>query len=158
MRVHYDWRGTHTYIEQNPSGSEVHFTTLPRFPYTTYVYVKGTNTCGSSLEYSEFLRVKDCGGGLPPAPAIVISPNPASSEITVNIENKISTDTLINSETSFKIENSDILIFDIFGIPVFKGKMYNKSIRLNVSNWQKGLYLIKISDGKQAIERTFLVE
>jgi len=156
--VHYEWRNIDGYICQDPACSEVHFTTLPILPYFTNVYVKATNTCGSSIEYSELLTVKDCGGGLPPLPAIVISPNPASSEIIVNVEYGIPTDSITNSNTSFKIENSEISIFNIYGKPVFKGKMYNKKKRLSVSNWQKGLYVIKINDGKQTIKGTFLVK
>ncbi|MBQ4819597.1 M57 family metalloprotease [Aquimarina sp. MMG016] len=67
--VHYEWRGGgHTYVDQNPKGTEVHFTTFPSFPYTTNVFVKATNACGSSIEYSEVISVQDCGGDGGPTP------------------------------------------------------------------------------------------
>jgi len=75
-QVHYNWRNTHIYRDQNSSGSEVHFQTLTRIYYTTYVRVKGTNECGSSQEYSELLSVENCnGGGIEP---LQVSINPAN--------------------------------------------------------------------------------
>ncbi len=47
--VHYNWRNTHTYIDQNPSGSEVQFQTINGpLGYTTPVYVSTSNICGTS--------------------------------------------------------------------------------------------------------------
>ncbi len=67
--AHYNWRGGgHTYVDQNPKGTEVHFTTFSAFPYTTNVFVKATNACGSSFEYAELINVIDCGGGPGPLP------------------------------------------------------------------------------------------
>lgn len=64
--AHYYWRNTHTYIDQNANGSQVSFYTLGPLGYTTNVYVKGTNACGSSSEYYELLTVRNCTA-IPPA-------------------------------------------------------------------------------------------
>ncbi|WP_051477653.1 M12 family metallopeptidase [Aquimarina pacifica] len=61
--VHYEWRGgSHSFVDQNPEGTEVHFRTYTRFPYTSNIFVKATNDCGSSSEYYEVISVVNCGG------------------------------------------------------------------------------------------------
>jgi hypothetical protein len=154
--VHYEWRGTHTYIDQNPLGSEVHFKTLDRFPYTTYVYVKGTNTCGSSSEYSELLTVEDCGGGTPAALAI-INPNPANDEIEVTIVLEPVVEQL-SEEFSQGDNLYDVAIYDNFGMPVYMDKVKGDNFKINTSNLKKGLYIISIKNKGNVITSTFIIE
>ena len=155
--VHYEWRNTHTYMDQNSSASEVHFTTLPSFPYTTNVYVKGTNPCGSSLEYSELLSVKDCGGGgiIPvpysvEEPVLLVSPNPANDYIEAEID-----------VDNFEAGNNNkihIKLFNNMSIPVYTGNSDQKTFRINTSNLQYGLYLLQVIYKGEKYSKQVLIE
>ncbi len=158
--VHYEWRNTHTYIDQNPSGSEVHFTTLPSFPYTTNVYVKGTNSCGSSSEYSELLSVKDCGGGggggLIPVPysvegpVLLVSPNPANDYLEAEI-----VDDNFEQGSNNKIH---IKLFNNRSIPVYTGNSHQQTFRINTSNLPHGLYLLQVIYKGEKYSKQILIE
>lgn len=156
--VHYNWRNTHTYIDQNPSGSEVQFQTLNSpLGYTTTVYVSASNVCGTSAEFSKLLTVKKGSGGGAAAGA-KITPNPASSEVEIEIAEM---ETPKGENTNGAIVSDviyDILITDSEGNSKYKGKMKDKHLKLNVSGWKRGIYNVVISYGEITIFEKFIVE
>jgi hypothetical protein len=137
----YEWRGTYDYDCQYPACSEVHFTTISGpLPYGSYVRVKATNTCGSSAEYSEYLWVQDCGGGLPPLPAIVITPNPATGETLLSIETSPEeTGFDIDEEWGLEIYNSSQMLKEK------KTKLKGNEYRFNTSGWKDGVYMVRVN-------------
>jgi hypothetical protein len=91
----YEWRNISNFTYHSSDYKEVHFiTSSGPLPYGTYVYVKGTNSCGSSSEYSEYLWVDDCGGGVPAAASVVFTPNPTSGETVLSIKSGSEEETL----------------------------------------------------------------
>ncbi|MBN1925865.1 MAG: T9SS type A sorting domain-containing protein [Prolixibacteraceae bacterium] len=168
--MHYEWRGTHNYIDYNSSGSEVHFQTIDGpLPYGTYIYVKGTNVCGESAEYSKYLWVKDCGSNNIPA---VVRPNPASSEVEISILSK-SEESSITNDANFSVNESinnqskekpekdryTVLIVDLNGNPFYQKEIkIDKSIKINVSSWKEGIYYVIITSGENIGQTEFIIE
>jgi hypothetical protein len=156
--VHYNWRNTHTYIDQNSTGSEVHFQTIDGpLGYTTPVYVSASNTCGTSAELSKLLTVKKGSGGGAAAGA-KITPNPTSSEVEIEItEMEAPEGENTNSAIAADVDYN-VLIVDSDGITKYKGKIKDKHLKLNVSGWKRGVYNVLISNGQNTISEKFIVE
>lgn len=60
-----------------------------------------------------------------------IYPNPSSDNITIEFE---------------KVESQPIYIFNIIGNIIYQETINDKNINIDVSNWSKGIYLIKTKD------------
>lgn len=60
-----------------------------------------------------------------------VYPNPASNDVTIEFE---------------KIEQQSIYIFNIIGNMIYSETINDKNIKINVSNWSKGIYLVKTKD------------
>ena len=69
-----------------------------------------------------------------------ISPNPSHSEIKLNF-----------SQSS---RNASVEVFDILGKQVYSKTEYENPI--NISDWEKGIYLIKVSDRESAQTKKFI--
>jgi len=99
---------------------------------------------------------KGSGGGA--AAGAKITPNPASSEVEIEISGM---ETPEGENTVGSIETDviyDILITDSEGNSKYKGKMKDKHLMLNVSGWKRGIYNVVISDGEITICEKFIVE
>lgn len=106
-----------------------------------------TNNCGSSVSYYTFYT----GNISQPPPPLFISPNPAVSEVNITLgESIVNTE---NIDTEY-----DISIYNNYGKPVYKYKTKSKNTKVNVSGWQKGLYIVKISNNNQMSEDKFFVQ
>ena len=158
----YVWRNIDGYTCLSPTCSQVSFTTLPTLHYTTYVYVKATNICGSSMEYSELLSVKDCGGGVPASPAFVISPNPASSEITISPNQNlmlISGTAQTNDSIQSKITMiKSVKIMNNYGTVYLRRKFAKdtKTANINISGLKKGIYILIINGETKPESHNFI--
>lgn len=60
-----------------------------------------------------------------------ISPNPANNNFTINIP-------------SFN-ENVTVNVYDVLGKEVYNGKLNSMSSTINVSQWNSGIYLVRVS-------------
>lgn len=155
--LHYNWRNTHTYIDQNPSGSEVQFQTLNgNSGYTTSVYVSASNECGTSAEFSKLLSVNKCSGG--GSASAIITPNPASTEIEIIIIDEEKTDESSKSKSSNNSAKYNISILDIDGASAFKDKMESKNKKINISDWRNGIYNVIITSKDKTINSRFIIE
>ena len=68
---------------------------------------------------------------------ISIWPNPANSYVNINISGQNS--------------NNDISILDSKGLLVFKKTVSSNNVQLNISNFQQGLYFIRVNTGSNRI-------
>jgi len=162
--VHYEWSGgSHNYVDYSPDGSETHFTTLPTSAYSTNVSVVGVNDCGCSSDYTKLLTVKNCGGGgggLPPAPAVVISPNPSSDLIEVSLINdatSINTPLLATSKISDNTSYS-VSVVDTYGKKVYSKTKKGKKFTVSVSSLINGIYTVVVSDGVNSYQNKLVVK
>jgi hypothetical protein len=60
-----------------------------------------------------------------------ISPNPANTKFTISLPNFT--------------ENASVSVFDVLGKKVFSGKLNAMSTTINVSQWNSGIYLVRVS-------------
>lgn len=138
---------------------------------TNTIFVKTSTVEGSQIIYFDVsVRVgNNCGwssylwrsgyvtSGVGPA-MFSVYPNPANSEVTVSVSEANSLfETTVNNE-DFSITN--IKILDLYG-NIKKTKKYEagqKSITINVSDLQKGIYLIIINYGIKEESHKLLIE
>ncbi len=104
----------------------------------TYFRLKMSHTDGSFI-YSKVLSVvssKDL--------TVKVYPNPIHNELTIDI----------NSES----RKQQIDVFDVLGRTVFtqntEGGVSNANLlKINTLDWQKGIYFLKITDGKTVFQQ-----
>ena len=133
--------------------------------YQTDVYVKGitlgigkvsfytTNGCGTST--FDF-PVRVVSGGM-----LSIYPNPASSEISIEIENDTKVDDTLN-DISVSEQSTDteymVTIYDSSGVPVYTKIFSNNGIKINTSGLQKGIYYVTLMKGNEKYAGSFIIE
>jgi hypothetical protein len=69
-----------------------------------------------------------------------ISPNPSNSKIKLNLPTSVT--------------KASVQVFDILGKEIYSSAEYNSFI--NVSNWSKGIYLVKVSDSQSTQTKQFI--
>ncbi|MCF8359113.1 MAG: T9SS type A sorting domain-containing protein [Prolixibacteraceae bacterium] len=150
----YEWRNISNFTYHSSDYKEVHFTTSDGpLPYGTYVYVKGTNSCGSSSEYSEYLWVDDCGGGVPAVASIVFTPNPTSGETVLSIESG-SKEATLDETTEWDLEiYSETLVLKEKKTGL-KGNKYT----IQTSGWKEGLYIVRVKYGEEVLSGKLVVK
>lgn len=76
-----------------------------------------------------------------------IFPNPATTAITININQ------------SNNVNDHIVNIFDAFGKEIFSSKFppNELSLKVNVTNWEIGLYLVVVSSSKEMLSKTKLI-
>lgn len=107
-------------------------------PYTVQVRIRAKNTCGWS-DWSPYfsLTVQDCGGGW-----YMVSPNPATSEVTVTASNNKTTASAKNATIT------EVNIYDQTGTLKKQQKFGKvKKATVNTSNLPYGIYIIEIVNG-----------
>jgi hypothetical protein len=125
-------------------------------------YVKAVNTCGESGTYGEFGLTAPypyCDGAV--SPNLVISPNPASEELTVEVAD--STDTAnntagrgVNISTGLS-ENYQITLYNAQGMAVQRFSNNQRKLKLNVSTIEEGIYYLEVIYKDAVIRRRVVI-
>ena len=78
---------------------------------------------------------------------IVIYPNPGNDKLIINIESEKNT-------------NISLTIFDLQGREIFTDKInkYSNQYQLNISKFNKGIYIIQIKIGKEIINKKIVIK
>ncbi|MFD2916112.1 T9SS type A sorting domain-containing protein [Psychroserpens luteus] len=71
-----------------------------------------------------------------------ISPNPATSKLNINL-----------SQT---LDKATVTVYDVLGKKVYSKLLSNFSSTIDVSNWNSGVYLVRISTNKQTLTKRFV--
>lgn len=133
---YYNWNGSGPILQQTGMSNE--FDAYFACRATADVYCKVVNTCGTSTsntitQTGECIRTKE---------AYLISPNPASSTMTV------STVDASNGETSNNYNISEVKIYDQMGLLKKQAKYGNvKTAAVNISTLPTGIYMVEIISG-----------
>ena len=133
--------------------------------YRTDVFVKGI-TLGSGK--ISFYTTNGCGTSTFDFPVRVVSggmlsiyPNPASSEITIEIENDTKVDDTLN-DISVSEQSTDaeylVTIYDSSGVPVYTKIFSNNGIKINTSGLQKGIYYVTLMKSNEKYAGSFIIE
>ena len=120
--------------------------------------VKAINGYGASPEMEVYLTINTCIGGQfpidPPSLPVDLglSPNPASSEVSIEITN---TDT----QGSATVEPTyTVQIADMSGTPVYTGKQQSRKFNISTSSLPNGIYTVIVSDGENTAQGKLVVK
>jgi hypothetical protein len=123
-------------------------------------YVKAVNTCGESGTYGEFGLTSPypyCDGAV--SPNLVISPNPASEELTVEISDSTTTSNTagrgINLSDDLP-ESYQATLYNSQGMAIQQISDNQRNLKLNVSTIEEGIYYLEIIY-KEAVTRRRVV-
>ncbi len=89
-------------------------------------------TASTTLNRSNFK--KDLG--------FTIYPNPSKSRLNINVP---------NSDKDAKIE-----VYNILGSRVYQGAINTQNTSINVSQWNSGVYLVRVSNSEETISKRFV--
>lgn len=139
--------------------------TLPSSVSSVSITVRSANTCGTGVNWSFYLSKKSygCSGYY----SMTIYPNPASDNVTINIDEEISLITSSSDELG-TVELSDAQV----GEPItYTINIYNnqssllssirrsgKSFNVPLNNMRDGTYIIEVSDGKNSYRQPLIVK
>jgi hypothetical protein len=147
--AYYEWSGVSNIIESNWNASEIHFMTLTKLPYTTYVSATACNECGCSLPYTKLLSVNDCGGN-PPVP-VVIYPNPASDLLTIDLG--------VDDEHLFRATKTYLCNIKLWHERQGLVRTVESSERvtnISLQGLPKGMYIVHIQKEGEAVQKQML--
>ncbi len=90
-------------------------------------------------------------------------PNPASTEIDVSIIESSQDDIFIQSnstesKSSGSLPEFDLTVYNNYSIEIYNSKVFGKTIKINVSDWEKGLYHIIMMGKDKRYTGSFIVE
>jgi hypothetical protein len=110
------------------------------------VQVEAVNTCGISSKRSTTAIEPACGSGL------LISPNPASENIEVTID-----DSNLDSSLEPVNESYNVSITNLYGIPIYTSMQNKKKFIISVSNFQEGTYIISVKNGDKVFKEQLII-
>ena len=71
-----------------------------------------------------------------------ISPNPATSKLNINL--------------STNLDNANVTVYDVLGKKVYSAQMNSLSSSIDVSKWNTGVYLVRVSTNTQTLTKRFV--
>jgi hypothetical protein len=125
-----------------PFGTENEYTNIEFYNPSSTIYtitVSGTNSCGTTpTPFSVYTQSIQCSGG-----NIVLTPNPASSSVTVTINpasNDSTQSTIASNSYVVKIINNSGTLF-------YTNTETSNPITIPVGNLSNGLYIVQVTNG-----------
>ncbi len=121
------------------------------------VELRATNTCGTTDWQRMYTNTTNCY-------YLAISPNPASSETTLSIlssQDEPSTTEKSATLVSSSNENTewDMEVYNQFqSLKLKKRKLKGKSTKINTTNWQEGVYIIRVKYKGELLTGKFIVK
>ena len=151
--VIWTWTSSNHTVENDPAGTSVEAFDSGFLGPTGSTFEWTFTVDGTNDYYCSIHNAASMSGTITVTPVLSIeeerlttfsmSPNPVTSEITINLP---------NTSNATQVD-----IFDILGKQILtKNYQTTSSIRLNVSNWTSGLYIIKVASGKQLQTKRFV--
>jgi len=111
--------------------------------------VKTRNQCGYSADGGGSVNVSSGGGG--GGMMLSVSPNPASSDMTISV--------ISENEKDISAENEqwDLEIYNLYYVLQVKRHVKGSTVNINTSAWKEGIYMIKaICKGNVLSERVII--
>ena len=143
----YYWTCQYNTYNQNPVVQGVRYT-QGGFSNTgqAILTIHATNACGTTTQFQSLSVV---AGGY----RYSLSPNPASSQLTVSI----SKNTLPATTASQDPVTYTVRIVDATGLVYYNSKQTAKTFSIPVSNLKNGNYVVEISDGKTISSKPLVI-
>jgi hypothetical protein len=113
-----------------------------------------TNSCGTSAKSDGVTVIGGCRDTR--ATNFTVSPNPASSIVTIGVKNNTN---VKSSATPSVASFSEVIIYDFSGNPVKHQKYADvKQGTINIGNLRTGTYYIEIKNGRIAEKQTLIIQ
>jgi len=106
-----------------------------------------SNSCGTGSMATTYIDIYE-------NLSLSISPNPASSEITVRVKQN----TLNQSEDTVNDLNFEVSIYNMYGIIQSKKKYIGSEFSIPVNNLREGNYIIRFENGKSIITKQLIIK
>lgn len=111
-----------------------------------------TNGCGSSSANYTFFTGKI---GPPPPPPLIITPNPAATQVEVSIPDNPA---VADVQTSLAIQSAyTVSIINSYGLTVYSATASGKNVTIPTSNLQNGIYIVRVTDGTTVYQGNLIV-
>ena len=150
--VRWTWTSPNHSVENNPAGSSVEtfnsgvlvpngsifshtFTVIGSNDY--YCIIHGGTSMSGTITVQDNLGIDEFKKG-----EFAITPNPSNYKLNIDLAN-------LNSET--KIE-----VYDVLGKRIHSKMLNNVKSSIIVSNWDSGVYLVKITNGSGTQTKRFV--
>jgi pregnancy-associated plasma protein-A/type IX secretion system substrate protein/PKD domain-containing protein len=151
----FDWRGPRGFT-QSAGGAGYNYVQMwvRENAWSGYVQVSRKNVCGNSGAASMYVTTDpDCGGPI----ELIVSPNPATDEVSIEFANPTELDNyLANIDASNRTINIEIV--SIEAEKKFNGVIGKDGLKLNLKDFKRGIYIIKVNNGEVKSEARFLLE
>jgi len=136
------------------------------YPVTNYLDLRVDVTSGEQQENDyHYVFCYDCGGGML---KVSVYPNPSDDLITINVEepeifkddNESQNKKSDNLSERFDKSKDEIIytLYNNFGQVVYMNNTNERTININVSNLQKGHYILKIIHQEAVLTKQILIE
>lgn len=112
------------------------------------ISVQSTNACEESQIYTENIFLPFLTACSDPSMQLTISPNPVSSQITLNILDK--------ENKKINDIKGNVVISDSFGNIVFSSMVEENNKTININQLKKGTYYVLFTDNETRVSSTFL--
>ena len=124
----YDWDfGDQTEALNAPSTVDHTYTSGGNYVVT----VELTNECGSTIVNELFNVLNTVGLEDESIEGLKVYPNPTRNQFTVELENTT---------------NSMVTVYSVTGATVLNAKEFNGNVDIDVSNWERGVYMVTIEN------------
>lgn len=119
---------------------------IPQTTYDVYVTTNCGNSSLSSASKISFTTVASTLGleNIEKNTAISIYPNPASD--------------ILNIELPENLSNSEITVFNLLGQKVFSAELNGTHLTLDISTWEKGIYLVRTDNTAASQLKKLVIE
>lgn len=136
----YDWNfGDGNSAMNAPSGISHTYTTDGQFTVTLIV----TNSCGSDTVTKVIIINSTVGLDALSLEGLSIYPNPASSEVTISIT---------DATESF------VTVYSVTGSILINQQSFFNSTKINVENWEAGVYFVKVDNNGASSTQRIVVQ
>lgn len=114
-----------------------------------------TNSCGEAYNLFTFFT----GNITPPPPPLVITPNPATTQVEVSItEVAVKEDDYTTQTISTSTNNSyTINVMNSFGVIVYSAVSSDKKITIPTTTIINGIYVVRVTDGVKIYQGNLIV-
>lgn len=118
------------------------------------IKVNAQNTCGCSDNLWLIGSIKPNGGPI----VIDAYPNPASSQIEVNLTDNVASDALKASPNVRATTSYAVKIIDSYGSTVYSATKKEKKFTISTASFRNGIYTVIISDGVNVYQNKLIVK
>lgn len=129
-------------------------------PGSGYISVSVRNACGWSTSNLIVVYITDCSSMAMQEKSIKLFPNPASSSITISVDNQKNAKSTTTDKENFAAASiNDVKIYDNFGsVKLYRKFSGQQTASLDVSMLTKGVYMVEVNTGSKVEYQQLIIQ